>query len=160
MIAVLLLVMTGLIDAAQVLLGGKGTLSRLYLAVLGAKLALVAVMLWLAAANRFKWLPKGEEARNRAQHRSVNSPSGSLLCCWRARWVSCSHCFEGIGEETAQRLLALLVLRPQRLEELVAPFGNVAAQQRGIKLAVARLALVPGASPRARAMAPATASGS
>ena len=67
MIAVLLLVMTGLIDAAQVLLGGKGTLSLTYLAVLGAKLVLVAAMLALAAANRFKWLPKGEEraiARN------------------------------------------------------------------------------------------------
>jgi copper resistance protein D len=62
MIAVLLLVMTGLIDAAQVLLGGKGTLSLTYLAVLGAKLVLVAVMLALAAANRFKWLPKGEES--------------------------------------------------------------------------------------------------
>ena len=60
-IAVLLLVMTGLIDGAQVLLGGKGTMSMLYLAVLGAKLVLVAAMLCLAAANRFKWLPKGKE---------------------------------------------------------------------------------------------------
>jgi putative copper export protein len=67
MIAVLLLVMTGLIDAATILLGSKGVPSVLYLSVLGAKLALVAVMLWLAASNRFKWLPKGEEgviARN------------------------------------------------------------------------------------------------
>jgi putative copper export protein len=62
MIAVLLLVMTGLIDAAQVLLGGKGAFSTLYLAVLGAKLALVAGMLWLAAANRFRYMPKGQEA--------------------------------------------------------------------------------------------------
>jgi len=61
MIAVLLLVMTGLIDAAQVLLGGKGALSPVYLAVLGAKLVLVAAMLCLAAANRFRWMPKGEE---------------------------------------------------------------------------------------------------
>jgi copper resistance protein D len=61
MIAVLLLVMTGLIDAAQVLLGGKGTVSSAYLAVLGAKLVLVAVMLCLAAVNRFKWMPKGED---------------------------------------------------------------------------------------------------
>jgi len=61
MIAVLLLVMTGLINAAQVLLGGKGAPSTLYLEVLGAKLALVAAMLWLAASNRFKWMPKGEE---------------------------------------------------------------------------------------------------
>jgi len=69
MIAVLLLVMTGLINGAQVLLGGKGTFSTLYLAVLGAKLALVAVMLWLAATNRFKLLPMGKEgaiARNTA----------------------------------------------------------------------------------------------
>lgn len=67
MIAVLLLVMTGLIDAASILLGGKGTPSLIYLAVLGAKLVLVAAMLWLATANRFKWLPRNEEgiiARN------------------------------------------------------------------------------------------------
>ncbi|HVW73504.1 MAG TPA: CopD family protein [Rhizomicrobium sp.] len=67
MIAALLLVMTGLIDAAQILLDGKGTMSMLYLAVLGAKLALVAIMLWLAAANRFRWLPRDQEdkiARN------------------------------------------------------------------------------------------------
>jgi putative copper resistance protein D len=61
MIAVLLLVMTGLIDAAQVLLGGKGTPSLIYLAVLGAKLVLVTVMLGLAGANRFKWLPRGKQ---------------------------------------------------------------------------------------------------
>ena len=60
MIAVLLLVMTGLINAASILLGGKGTMSTPYLAVLGAKLALVAAMLWLAAANRFRWLPRGK----------------------------------------------------------------------------------------------------
>ena len=74
MIAVLLLVMTGLIDAAQVLLGGKGTLSTLYLAVLGAKLALVAGMLWLAASNRFRWMPKGEEnaiGRNAARELAI-----------------------------------------------------------------------------------------
>jgi putative copper resistance protein D len=60
-IAVLLLVMTGLIDAASILLGGKGPPSLLYLAVLGTKLALVAAMLWLAATNRFKWLPRNAE---------------------------------------------------------------------------------------------------
>lgn len=67
LIAVLLLVMTGLIDAASILLGGQGTPSLVYLAVLGVKLALVAVMLWLAAANRFKWLPRNAQgiiARN------------------------------------------------------------------------------------------------
>ena len=70
----LLLVMTGLIDAAQVLLGGKGALSTLYLAVLGAKLALVAAMLWLAASNRFRWMPKGEEnaiGRNAARELAI-----------------------------------------------------------------------------------------
>jgi copper resistance protein D len=62
MIAVLILVMTGLIDAASILLSGKGTPSLDYLAVLGAKLALVAAMLWLATANRFKWLPQRRDA--------------------------------------------------------------------------------------------------
>jgi putative copper export protein len=74
MIAVLLLVMTGLIDAASILLGGNGTPSMLYLAVLGAKLALVAIMLWLAAANRLKWLPRGEQgviARNTVRELSI-----------------------------------------------------------------------------------------
>jgi putative copper resistance protein D len=61
MIAVLVLVMTGLIDAASILLGGKGAPSQVYLAVLGAKLALVAAMLWLAATNRFKWLPRNSQ---------------------------------------------------------------------------------------------------
>lgn len=61
MIAVLILVMTGLIDAASILLSGQGTPSLQYLAVLGAKLVLVAAMLWLAAANRFKWLPRNKE---------------------------------------------------------------------------------------------------
>jgi putative copper resistance protein D len=61
MIAVLILVMTGLIDAASILLSGAGTPSLVYLAVLGAKLVLVAAMLWLATANRFKWLPQRRE---------------------------------------------------------------------------------------------------
>jgi putative copper export protein len=60
-IAVLILVMTGLIDAASILLGGKGAPSLSYLAVLGAKLLLVAAMVWLAAVNRFKWLPRNAE---------------------------------------------------------------------------------------------------
>lgn len=61
MIAVLILVMTGLIDAISILLSGGGAPSLLYLAVLGAKLLLVAGMLWLAAANRFKWLPQNRQ---------------------------------------------------------------------------------------------------
>ncbi len=63
MVAVMLLVMTGLIDAAQIILGDKGKASLLYLAVLGAKLALVCVMLGLAAVNRFRLMPKGLESR-------------------------------------------------------------------------------------------------
>ena len=62
MIAVLILVMTGLIDAASILLGGQGRLSLTYVAVLGTKLVLVAAMLWLATANRFKWLPQNKDA--------------------------------------------------------------------------------------------------
>jgi putative copper export protein len=67
MIAVLLLVMTGLIDGASILLGDPGQPSRLYLGVLGAKLALVACMLGLAAVNRFQLMPQGRDqiiARN------------------------------------------------------------------------------------------------
>lgn len=69
MVAVLLLVMTGLINAATILLGDKGSASGLYLAVLGAKLALVAGMLSLAAINRLRLMPQGRDqqiARNAA----------------------------------------------------------------------------------------------
>jgi putative copper resistance protein D len=61
MVAVLLLLMTGLINAASILLGQKGTASLLYLSVLGAKLALVAGMLGLALVNRFRLMPRGRE---------------------------------------------------------------------------------------------------
>jgi len=60
MIAVLLLVMSGLIDGASILLGDQGKPSSLYLAILGSKLALVGFMLGLAAMNRFRLMPKGE----------------------------------------------------------------------------------------------------
>ena len=63
MIAVLLLVMTGLINAASILLGDKGPPSLLYLLVLSAKLALVAVMLGLAIFNRFRLMPVGDDRR-------------------------------------------------------------------------------------------------
>jgi len=69
MIAVLLLAMTGLINAASILLGDKGAAAPLYLAVLGGKLATVAAMLGLAIANRFRLLPRGNTraiARNAA----------------------------------------------------------------------------------------------
>ncbi len=68
LVAVLLLVMTGLVNAASILLGGD-TPATAYLAVLGAKLALVLVMLGLAAMNRFKLMPRAQDraiARNAA----------------------------------------------------------------------------------------------
>jgi len=74
MIAVLLLVMTGLINAASILLGDKGAASPVYLAVLGVKLALVAGMLGLAAMNRFRLMPQNrnqEIARNAAMELSA-----------------------------------------------------------------------------------------
>jgi putative copper export protein len=69
MIAVVVLVMTGLINALSILLGDKGTDAPLYLGVLGAKLGLVLAMLLLAAVNRFAMLPRGATgaiARNAA----------------------------------------------------------------------------------------------
>jgi len=67
MIAVLLLVMTGVIDGASILLGDVGKPSMSYIAVLGAKLTLVGLMLALAAMNRFRLMPQGRDqviARN------------------------------------------------------------------------------------------------
>ena len=58
MIAVALLVMTGMINGAMVLLGTPGHDSPTYLAVLGAKLALVAAMIGLALVNQFRLLPR------------------------------------------------------------------------------------------------------
>ena len=63
MVAVLLLVMTGLINSASILLGQEGSISTLYLSVLVAKLALVAGMIGLALVNRFRLMPKGDDAR-------------------------------------------------------------------------------------------------
>jgi putative copper resistance protein D len=59
MIAVLVLVMTGLINAVSILLGDRGTDAPLYVGVLAAKLGLVLAMLGLAAVNRFRMLPRG-----------------------------------------------------------------------------------------------------
>jgi copper transport protein len=67
LVSVLLLAMTGLIDAASIVLADKNAAAPLYLGVLGAKLALVALMLVLAGINRFKRMPRGDErgiARN------------------------------------------------------------------------------------------------
>ena len=58
MIAVALLVMTGMINAAMVLLGTPGHDAAPYLAVLGLKLALVAAMIALALVNQFRLLPR------------------------------------------------------------------------------------------------------
>ncbi|HXB51347.1 MAG TPA: CopD family protein, partial [Rhizomicrobium sp.] len=79
MVAVLLLVMTGLIEAASILLGGANGPGPMrpaiaYLGVLGTKLIFVLVMIGLAAANRFRWMPKGEEnaiGRNAARELAI-----------------------------------------------------------------------------------------
>lgn len=57
MIAVALLVMTGMINAAMVLLGSPGHDALNYLIVLGAKLVLVVAMIALALLNQFRLLP-------------------------------------------------------------------------------------------------------
>ena len=69
LVSVLLLAMTGLINAASIVLADKNAAAPLYLGVLGAKLALVALMLVLAGINRFKRVPRGDQrgiARNAA----------------------------------------------------------------------------------------------
>lgn len=62
MVAVLLLVMTGLINGASILLGQEGTVSLFYLSILGTKLVLVAGMLVLALLNRFRLMPQRRDA--------------------------------------------------------------------------------------------------
>jgi putative copper resistance protein D len=57
MIAVTILVLTGMLNAATILLGGEGHDTRLYLAVLGTKLLLVLAMIGLALVNHFRLLP-------------------------------------------------------------------------------------------------------
>ena len=58
MLAVALLVMTGMINAAMVLLGTPGQDSLTYLVVLGGKLVLVLAMIGLALVNHFRLLPR------------------------------------------------------------------------------------------------------
>ena len=58
MIAVAILVLTGMLNAASILLGGEGHDMTAYLAVLGAKLALVVGMVALALVNHFRLLPQ------------------------------------------------------------------------------------------------------
>ncbi len=57
MIAVALLVLTGMLNAAMTLLGGEGHDTKLYLAVLGIKLLAVLAMIGLALFNHFRLLP-------------------------------------------------------------------------------------------------------
>jgi putative copper resistance protein D len=73
--AVLLLVMTGLINSAAILLGQQGSPSPLYLGTLGAKLALVAGMIGLALVNRFRLMPQGHQARI-ARHTALELGAG------------------------------------------------------------------------------------
>jgi putative copper resistance protein D len=58
MIAVAILVMTGMLNAATILLGGEGHDTMGYLAALDAKLVLVAAMVALALVNHFRLLPQ------------------------------------------------------------------------------------------------------
>ena len=53
-----MLILTGMLNAATILLGGEGHDTGLYLAVLGAKLALVLAMVTLALINHFRLLPR------------------------------------------------------------------------------------------------------
>lgn len=57
MIAVALLVMTGIINASMVLLGSPGHDNSFYLSVLGLKLVLALAMIMLALVNHFRLLP-------------------------------------------------------------------------------------------------------
>ena len=47
-----------MLNATTILLGGEGHDSGVYLAVLGAKLVLVAAMIGLALTNHFRLLPR------------------------------------------------------------------------------------------------------
>lgn len=64
MVAVALLVMTGMINAAMVLLGTPGHDAPSYLLVLGAKLLPVTAMIGLALVNQYRLLPHLERTDN------------------------------------------------------------------------------------------------
>jgi len=64
MVAVALLVMTGMINASMVLLGTPGHDAPSYLLVLGAKLLLVTAMIGLALVNQYRLLPGLDRANN------------------------------------------------------------------------------------------------
>src|SRR6185312_9431633 len=78
MVAVLLLVMTGLINGASILLGQEGKASLLYLAALGVKLVLVAGMIGLAVVNRFRLMPKDQETPI-ARHAAMELTAGLVV---------------------------------------------------------------------------------
>ena len=63
LVAVLLLAMTGMINIVTILLVGNSVHAPVYLAVLGAKLALVGIMLALALTNRFALTDIGAHPR-------------------------------------------------------------------------------------------------
>ena len=71
MIAVTLLILTGMLNAATILLGSPGHVAALYVAVLGAKLVLVAIMVGLALVNHFRLLPRLSE-RGRSEKLAGN----------------------------------------------------------------------------------------
>lgn len=86
MLVVLLLIMSGLINLASVLLGTPGRISWYYLLVLAAKLALVLLMLALAAANRFRLMPK---LRMKAISRNVGREiAAGILVVLLAGWLA------------------------------------------------------------------------
>ncbi|HEY2008778.1 MAG TPA: CopD family protein, partial [Rhizomicrobium sp.] len=58
MLAVALLVMTGIINAAMVLLGSPGHDNRVYAGILALKVALALIMIVLALINHFRVLPR------------------------------------------------------------------------------------------------------
>ena len=78
MVAVLLLVMTGLINSASILSGQEGKPSLFYVAALGVKLALVAGMISLALVNRFRLMPSGRETRI-ARHTAMELAAGLVV---------------------------------------------------------------------------------
>lgn len=69
MIAVALLVMTGMINASMVLLGTPGHDAPAYLLVLGVKLLLVMAMIGLALVNQYRLLPDIGQSSNAARMR-------------------------------------------------------------------------------------------
>lgn len=89
MIAVAILVMTGMLNAATILLGGEGHDTMAYLAVLGAKMVLVAAMVALALVNHFRLLPKlADGASQAALLRNIRCELGlGVLVVALAAWL-------------------------------------------------------------------------